>query len=132
MAQEQVALFEGLDANGQVGLWVTNGTAAGTHELLGISGASTAGVEPSSLTVFDGEVLFNGLDASGQHGLWVTNGTAAGTHELTGIAGAYTSGRVIINSNERQFDTPAVRAEAAFRFRSGEIVELQPHIRMPP
>ena len=34
--------------------------------------------------------------------------------------------------HERQFDTPAVRAEAAFRFRSGEIVKLQPHIRMPP
>jgi ELWxxDGT repeat protein len=85
-------LFEGTDTNGQVGLWVSNGTAAGTHELTGIKGANTSGsgLNPENLTVFNNEVLFRGVDASGQIGLWVTNGTAAGTHELTGISGAYT------------------------------------------
>jgi ELWxxDGT repeat protein len=85
-------LFEGTDANGQVGLWVTNGTAAGTHELTSIKGANTSGsgLNPEDLTVFNNEVVFRGVDASGQIGLWVTNGTAAGTHELTGISGAYT------------------------------------------
>ena len=133
------ALFAGDDANGQVGLWVTNGTAAGTHEL-NVSGASTGAVGGSgahlegltvfnnevlfwgtnasgieglwvtdgtaagthglisrgptrfdheTFTVFNGEVLFGALDTNNQHGLWVTNGTAAGTHELTGISGAY-------------------------------------------
>jgi ELWxxDGT repeat protein len=38
----QVVLFSALDASGNDGLWVTNGTAAGTHELTGISGAYTA------------------------------------------------------------------------------------------
>src|SRR5690349_9679713 len=38
------ALFEGEDAAGIVGLWVTDGTAAGTHELTGISGAHATGL----------------------------------------------------------------------------------------
>jgi hypothetical protein len=79
---------------GQLGLWVSNGTAAGTFELTGISGANTSngGLEPVSLTLFNAEVMFNGQDASGSQNLWVTNGTAAGTFELTGISGAYTGG----------------------------------------
>jgi ELWxxDGT repeat protein len=76
-------LFNGEDAAGQGSLWVTNGTAAGTHELTGISGAYSGGLFPSDLTVFNGEVLFNGTDTAGNTGLWVTNGTAAGTHEIT-------------------------------------------------
>ena len=43
-----------------------------------------SGIDPSDLTVFNGEVLFSGRDATGRRReLWVTNGTAAGTHELT-------------------------------------------------
>ena len=34
-------LFSGNDARGQTGLWESNGTAAGTHELTGIIGAET-------------------------------------------------------------------------------------------
>ena len=74
-----------------MGLWVTNGTAAGTHELTSIKGADPSGLAPSDLTVYDGEVLFRGLDQSGRPQLWVTNGTATGTHELTGISGAATT-----------------------------------------
>lgn len=83
-------LFNGRDAAGDRdrGLWVTDGTAAGTHELTGIKGASAAGVNPFDPTVFKHEVIFNGIDTAGKNGLWVTNGTAAGTHEITGIAGA--------------------------------------------
>jgi hypothetical protein len=59
---EHLALFEGLDSSGQHGLWVTNGRAAGTHELTGITGASpTLGLSPVDLTVFNGKVLFGGL-----------------------------------------------------------------------
>jgi hypothetical protein len=86
-------LFAGNDSTGtNVGLWVTNGTAAGTFELTGISGVnSTYGLQPSNLTVYNGEVLFAGNDSTGTRvGLWVTDGTAAGTHELTGISGAST------------------------------------------
>jgi ELWxxDGT repeat protein len=85
-------LFQGADANGQEGLWVTNGTAAGTHQLTGIKGANTsgAGLDPEDLTVLGNQVLFRAVDANGQIGLWETNGTSGGTHELTGISGAYT------------------------------------------
>jgi ELWxxDGT repeat protein len=87
-------LFNGTDSSGQLGLWETDGTAAGTHELTGIPGAQTtgSGLYPSDLTVLNGHVLFGGVDSSGQLGLWETDGTAAGTHELTGIAGAQTKG----------------------------------------
>jgi ELWxxDGT repeat protein len=85
-------LFSGLDASGDMGLWVSNGTSAGTHELTGITGADPSGLAPSDLTVYNGEVLFRGLDQSGRAQLWITDGTVAGTHELTGIAGASTTG----------------------------------------
>src|SRR5262249_22660061 len=77
-------LISGHDANDHRGLWVSDGTAVGTHELA-VSGGNPIGLYPSELTVFTGEVLFRGTDASGIPGLWVTDGTAAGTHELTGI-----------------------------------------------
>ena len=87
-------LFNGVDAAAKNGLWVTDGTAAGTHELAVISGANASGVDPFDLTVFNHEVLFNGNDSSGDRdrGLWVSDGTAAGTHELTGISGANAAG----------------------------------------
>jgi ELWxxDGT repeat protein len=94
-------LFQGKDTSGNLGLWVTDGTAAGTHELTGISGANSGGifiltgfgdVPPPDFTTFNGELLFRGVDAAGQAGLWVTDGTAAGTHEITGIGGASSGG----------------------------------------
>jgi hypothetical protein len=68
-----VALFYGYDANGNSGLWVSDGTAAGTGK---ISAAA-----PYAIVQLGSEVL----DFSG--GLWVTDGSAAGTSELS-IAGA--------------------------------------------
>ena len=85
-------LFAGNDSQGQTGLWVTDGTSSGTHELTGIGGTCNTGLDPTDLTVFNGHVLFGGNDAQGQTGLWVTDGTASGTHELTGIAGAPAAG----------------------------------------
>ena len=82
-------LFNGVDntGTGLSGLWVTDGTAAGTHEIP-VAGADPSGLNPTDLTVFGNEVLFNGLDQDGHQQLWVTDGTAGGTHELTGINGA--------------------------------------------
>jgi hypothetical protein len=88
-------LFPGWDATpglDDIGLWATDGTAGGTYEITGISGASTFGIDPKEMIVFHGEVLFNGTDTSGHPGLWVTNGTAAGTFELGGSDNAGISG----------------------------------------
>jgi len=98
----RIVLFNGFDTNVDQALWVTNGAAGGTTEIggignSGISGASTFGLDPSNLAVFNGEVLFAGTDASGYSGLWVSNGTAAGTTEIggignTGISSVFLSG----------------------------------------
>jgi ELWxxDGT repeat protein len=87
-------LFEGDDTAGRIGLWMTNGTAAGTTELTSISGANASGVQPTDLTVLtsDGVLLFSGVDAAGNTGLWASNGTASGTFELTPITHAEASG----------------------------------------
>ena len=84
------ALFNGANTAGHLGLWVTNGTAAGTQELTGIAAASATGIDPTDMTVFNNEVLFNGVDANGLSGLWVTDGTVGGTHELVAGAGPRT------------------------------------------
>src|SRR6185312_3386900 len=82
-------LFNGVDnTSGNVGgLWVTDGTGPDTHEITGIGGAASTGVDPTDMTVFGGQVLFNGADPGGR-GLWVTNGTTGvGTHEVAGTSG---------------------------------------------
>ncbi len=50
-------------------MWVTDGTAGGTHEVAG-----TSGLDPTGMTVYNGVVLFSGLDGSGHAQLWKTNG----------------------------------------------------------
>jgi ELWxxDGT repeat protein len=85
------ALFNGLDASGNNGLWITDGTAQGTHELTGIVGAALS-LNPQAIAVLNGKALFDGRDANGAYSLWVTDGTAQGTHELTGIVGTDPNG----------------------------------------
>jgi hypothetical protein len=90
-------LFQGVDSAGNSGLWKTDGTAAGTTEIgglsdAGVSGASAAGLQPESMAVFGSEVLFSGFDSAGNNGLWETDGTAAGTTEIGGLGDAGVSG----------------------------------------
>src|ERR1700730_17224279 len=63
------ALFEGDDASGAASLWVTDGTSAGSSELIGAgsdaSGLFTNVIAPH-LTVFAGKALFVGEDAGGK------------------------------------------------------------------
>jgi ELWxxDGT repeat protein len=81
-------LFTGYDSSAiavsgvAIGLWVSDGTATGTHEITG-----TSGLDPDGMVALNGKVLFRG-----NAGLWVTDGTSAGTHELTNIAGALNGG----------------------------------------
>ena len=79
-------LFNGVDntAGNVGGLWATDGTKGGTHEITSVTGAASAGVDPTDITVFGGQALFNGADAAGR-GLWVTNGATA--TEVRGTSG---------------------------------------------
>ena len=99
-----MALFNGASsANaagpaGHLGLWTTHGTGRGNKRTDPPPGAGAAetglGLDPTDMTVFNGEVLFNGVDADGKSGLWVTNGSAAGTRELVAGAGSASSGSI--------------------------------------
>ena len=90
------AIFEGYDVSGHAGLWVTDGTTAGTFEVGGVNNAGVAGTWPLGLAFFSNPVAAGSLayftagDISGRQRLWVTDGTAAGTHILDS-AGAYQS-----------------------------------------
>ena len=76
-------LFSGTGTNSQVGLWVSDGTSAGTSELA-VLGAALGGVNPTSsdIVVFNGRAYFAGSDTSGNVGLWSSDGTTSGTTEL--------------------------------------------------
>ena len=88
------ALFEGDDASGAASHWATDGTSAGSGELIAAgsdaSGLFTNVIAPH-LTVFAGKALFVGEDAGGNISLWTTDGTGAGTSELA-AAGGYHNG----------------------------------------
>ena len=86
-------LFRATDSVGRVGLWITDGTSAGTQEITPFNadfqGIFTNGVVP----VFSGAgngVIFNGVGDNGKIGLWATDGTAAGTQELSVVTGSTT------------------------------------------
>ena len=87
-------MFDGEDTSSHLGLWITDGTVAGTSEVQ-VAGASSSGLFNSGLTpdftVLGGKALFAGSDAKSNYSLWVTDGTSAGTSELTS-ASAYSSG----------------------------------------
>ena len=89
------AVFAGEDTSFHYNLWVTDGTSAGTSELV-VAGARASGLFAITFdphfAAFGGKVLFEGYDATNRLNLWITNGTAAGTSEVT-AAGAYSGGR---------------------------------------
>src|SRR5690349_15889600 len=92
-----VVFFSGYDSTLGNGLWISDGTVAGTSEIggtkdAGVNGVFSGGLLPFDLTAFGNGVLFAGYDTAGTVGLWTSDGTAAGTYELTGISGANANG----------------------------------------
>jgi ELWxxDGT repeat protein len=85
------AIFEGVDANNAYSLWITDGTAAGTSELvvpglrLSVGSAQFPGypVPGPGFYAVGNEVFFSAPDPFTSRDLWVTDGTVAGTHEIT-------------------------------------------------
>ena len=104
------ALFFGEDSDNFNGLWVTDGTAAGTFELgglknSGIAGTHFNGLSPRDLTpAEDGDkVFFLGTDTDGYFGLWVTDGTTKGTVEIGGLKNAGIAGAPEVPSDMESF-----------------------------
>jgi ELWxxDGT repeat protein len=85
------AMFSGTDYSGLQSLWMSDGTAAGTHPLT-VTGVASDGLNPNNLTVLGDKVLFAGADSGEYLGLWVTDGTAAGTTELAAEPATSTRG----------------------------------------
>ena len=89
--QINLVLFNGDDGSsgfGVRGLWVTDGTTAGTWEIL--AGANATQLSPGPFALSPGpfvslgsEVLFQASDANNNNALWVTDGTSPGTSELS-------------------------------------------------
>ena len=74
-------LFDGTDGTGDTGLWISNGTATGSFELL--SGSQSGNdLFPLNFTRLGARMLFSGGDGSDNTGVWATNGTASGTTEI--------------------------------------------------
>ncbi|MDE2198432.1 MAG: Hint domain-containing protein [Rhodospirillales bacterium] len=74
-------ILSGFNAAWLDGLWVSDGTAAGTSEIP-VAGANTTpggGLSPQELTPLNGKLVFDGVDSVGNQ-LWITDGTSAGTH----------------------------------------------------
>jgi ELWxxDGT repeat protein len=98
-------LFNGTDTSSKFGLWMSNGTAAGTTEIggigsAGITNANPQGLDPRYMYAYNGKVLFRGaagLAGNAKYGLWITDGTAGGTTEIggnlnAGINGVFSGG----------------------------------------
>lgn len=89
-------IFLGLDATHYMGLWVTDGTIAGTREIGGLKNGGVVGVPATnglnarSLTRVGSKVFFVASDAKNSQNthLWVTDGTTAGTKEIGGFSNA--------------------------------------------
>ena len=98
-----------MDSSGNTGLWVTNGTAAGSFEIkAGTQGAYS--LIPAGDAQLGTKVLFAGTDSSGARGLWVTDGTGAGTIEICrapragqSFAGDYFRGRIAGDIRRNRF-----------------------------
>ena len=84
-------VISGSNAAQRRGLWVSDGTGAGTTPLAvpGLAPNGDYNGRPAGLLAFGGDrAAFTAYDAAGRSGVWVTDGTVAGTIGLPGVYGA--------------------------------------------
>ena len=88
-----------LTATGSFSLWITNGTAAGTHLVMDFP--TTSSGSPRLLAAFGGKLIFSGYDTLGAVQIYITDGTTLGTQALTSFTGTpagYNGDFVVANS----------------------------------
>ena len=120
--------FVAPDATGQDGVWVTDGTVAGTVELPGAH-AGTWGAPMAALP--DGKLAFIAADASGTSEVWITDGTAAGTRELLapGAAAAPMPDGLVAAGGKLLFD--ALDASGTYRLWSSDGTSADTSVLLP-
>ncbi len=74
-------------------LWVTDGTTAGTQQVLDINPGNNSYPLPYDLTGVDGQLFFTVDDGVTGRELWVSDGTADGTQQVVDINPSDDSGR---------------------------------------
>jgi ELWxxDGT repeat protein len=96
------------NANGRE-LWVTDGTTAGTKEVLDLWAGSSGGVEDFQMVAYNGKVYFRGITSLGNTELYSSDGTAGGTglvkeiNPSTSFSGASYPANWIVYNNELYF-----------------------------
>ena len=78
------AFFSASDTDHGEELWVTNGTAEGTHMVMDIN-PGVASSEVNWLTRFNDKVVFSATDGVWGSQLWISDGTEEGTHMVKQI-----------------------------------------------
>jgi ELWxxDGT repeat protein len=86
MTSSDIAAFMSSDEADQTatGLWLTDGTAQGTVEILS-DAAGTAAAWPTMFYLLNGRIYFAWSNGAASGGLWSSDGTAAGTFELPAV-----------------------------------------------
>ena len=71
--------FAATDSNGDVELWVSDGTDMGTDRVLNIYPGSGNSSSPSDLVAMGGELYFGAENAANGREVWKSDGTSVGT-----------------------------------------------------
>jgi len=78
--------FNAYDSTRLPNLWVTDGTAPGTHQIA-VAGANASGFSGSSFVTLGQNILVTGDDSAGKHNLFTINGTTGTVTEIP-VAGS--------------------------------------------
>jgi ELWxxDGT repeat protein len=79
------AYFVSVTGNGSSSVWVTDGTATGTHVVMDFPSLTSA--PAGLLAIWSSKLIFNAYDASGASQIYISDGTTTGTHALTSFTG---------------------------------------------
>ncbi|MFO1053457.1 MAG: hypothetical protein U1F36_14690 [Planctomycetota bacterium] len=85
----------------QVALWVSDGSANGTHAVARYVVANSMTVTRDQMVTLGDAVYFVALGAGGLSELWTSDGTAGGTHRVAPLAGANLSTQIVALSATR-------------------------------
>ena len=88
-------VFSGSNGANDTELWITDGTAGGTHLVKNLNG-STSSSSPFGFTAFGSKVLFFAPSLTNILELWITDGTDAGTVALGSVAGSTLPGDLAV------------------------------------